>query len=152
MLSRPGTYALILASSSEASLIIGKLGRLELRAGCYVYVGSAFGPGGLNSRISRHRKKTGPIHWHIDYLKTAVCLNEIWVTCDPVRREHQWAELIAEGRNASTPMLGFGSSDCGCESHLFFFSSRPSGNYFKRKVHSKFQDHKKLFILKETKD
>ncbi len=30
----------------------------------------------------------------------------------------------------STPIAGFGSSDCDCESHLFFFEALPSLHMF----------------------
>jgi Uri superfamily endonuclease len=29
-------------------------------------------------------------------------------------------------RGASVPIAGFGSSDCRCKTHLFFFTRRPS--------------------------
>jgi Uri superfamily endonuclease len=46
MLTKHGTYALILASSSDRLIQIGKLGRLLIQPGYYVYAGSAFGPPG----------------------------------------------------------------------------------------------------------
>ena len=36
---QPGTYALILASTKTAPLLVGKLGNLKLQRGYYVYVG-----------------------------------------------------------------------------------------------------------------
>jgi hypothetical protein len=42
--SRPGTYALLLSSVSDAVIRIGRLGNLRLQPGFYVYVGSALGP------------------------------------------------------------------------------------------------------------
>jgi hypothetical protein len=44
MLAKHGTYALILVSSSDRLIQIGKLGQLLLQPGYYVYAGSAFGP------------------------------------------------------------------------------------------------------------
>jgi Uri superfamily endonuclease len=52
----PGTYALVLSSSSDRRIRIGKFGLLHIRPGFYIYVGSAFGPGGLGARIAHHRK------------------------------------------------------------------------------------------------
>jgi len=49
-----GTYAFLLASQKTGRLDIGKLGPLVLKPGVYVYVGSAFGPGGLAARIGHH--------------------------------------------------------------------------------------------------
>ena len=51
-----GTYALVMTSDSEQQVVIGKLGRLRVRPGYYVYVGSAFGPGGLKARIAHHTR------------------------------------------------------------------------------------------------
>ena len=151
MKSQPGTYVLVLVSFSEDVIPVGRIGVLEASPGYYVYVGSAFGPGGLNARVSRHQKKTDRIHWHIDYLKASTRLDEIWYTYDPVRREHHWAEVLEDVRNASIPLPGFGSSDCGCRSHLYFFPTHPSGKAFRRKLHSRFRDHKKVHTVNKIK-
>ena len=68
--SRPGTYALLLASTATRCLYaLGGLGSLTLRPGWYVYVGSAFGPGGVCARLAHHRKRAARPHWHVDYLR-----------------------------------------------------------------------------------
>ena len=121
----PGTYALILRLNRSRRIRIGCLGILELQPGYYIYVGSAFGPGGLRARTGRHRKKRGPRHWHIDYLKPWVDLTEIWFTHDPVKREHQWAEALLAEADSFTPLPGFGSSDCKCPTHLVYSPSKP---------------------------
>jgi Uri superfamily endonuclease len=141
MHSLPGTYALILSSIVKKPVRIGKLDTLNLKQGFYVYIGSAFGPGGLKARIRHHLKNSSRPHWHIDYLASILKLHEIWYTYDPVRREHQWAEVHGSTRGASIPLLGFGSSDCGCPSHLYFYQSPPSGRHFGRKIRAKFHDH-----------
>ncbi|MED5219495.1 MAG: DUF123 domain-containing protein [Candidatus Neomarinimicrobiota bacterium] len=53
-LTLPGTYALILFNSSAATLHIGALGTVDFSRGYYVYIGSAFGPGGLKGRLRHH--------------------------------------------------------------------------------------------------
>jgi Uri superfamily endonuclease len=58
-------------------------------------------------------------HWHIDYLDPAV--KEVWVSGYGERLEHEWAGLL--GEIASEKIIGFGCSDCSCESHLFYFKS-----------------------------
>ena len=142
----PGTYALIFLSSRPSQLIIGRLGTLHLKTGFYVYVGSAFGPGGLKARIAHHRRRAVRPHWHIDYLASSLMLTEIWFTYDPVHREHQWAEIISNTRGVSVPLAGFGSSDCRCEAHLFYCDSRPSGQSFRRKVHAGISNHSRILI------
>ena len=144
----PGTYALVFKAKRKRRLIIGKLGTLNLQHGFYVYVGSAFGPGGLKARIGHHRKNDSRNHWHIDYLSAYLPPDEAWYTTDPTRREHHWSEVLSHARGASIPLPGFGSSDCRCISHLHFFSSRPSGKYFRRKIHAAVDDHARIFIEK----
>ena len=37
-----------------------------LAPGCYVYAGSARGPGGIRARVRRHLRPDKTPHWHID--------------------------------------------------------------------------------------
>ncbi len=128
----PGTYVLVLEGPARAIVAVSRLGRIDLRPGLYAYVGSALGPGGLRARIARHLDRTRPLHWHIDYLKGATRIVEVWYLADPVRREHAWAKAVGRLSNASIPMLGFGSSDCNCPAHLFYFSTAPKLATFTR--------------------
>ncbi|MDY7107974.1 MAG: GIY-YIG nuclease family protein [Planctomycetota bacterium] len=130
----PGTYALVLRSDAAARIRVGRLGELDARRGYYVYVGSAFGPGGLAGRLAHHQRPPTRPHWHIDYLRTHAPLIEIWFTNDAHPREHKWADLIGSARGATIPLPGFGSSDCTCRSHLFHFAQRPSVSAFRRRV------------------
>jgi Uri superfamily endonuclease len=127
-----GTYALVLLSTKAAPIQVGKLGRLQLQPGFYVYIGSAHGPGGLRARVAHHLKPTGRPHWHVDYLRAHTKLQEVWLCYDRILWEHQWAHCLGLQRGASVPLAGFGSSDCLCGSHLFFFRSRPSRTAFAR--------------------
>ena len=146
----PGTYALIFSAYRKSQLKIGKLGTLQLKPGFYVYIGSAFGPGGLKSRIAHHRKKSVRPHWHIDYLGYFLHLPEIWYTYDPIHREHQWAQTLLRTRGASVPLAGFGSSDCRCKAHLFFQNSRPSIKTFRLKVYATIENHEKVLIKESS--
>jgi len=148
MLPKPGTYALILLSRSEEDIQVGRLGRLQVKPGFYVYVGSAFGPGGVKARISHHKNISNHPRWHIDYLRAVTCLHGICYTYDSVRREHQWAEIFAHSRKASTPLGGFGSSDCSCKSHLTYYYSHPSLKSFSRKIHTRYNDHETVHMKK----
>ena len=124
--ARPGTYVLVLSSRSTDLVQIGRLGALQLQSGFYVYVGSALGPGGVRARLAHHLKPPRRPHWHIDYLRAHTRVDYIWYRLDTRRLEHLWAEDIRLAEGASVPLVGFGSTDCGCESHLFFFEHRPS--------------------------
>jgi len=134
MKSEGGTYALILFCPRDQLVQIGKLGPLELRRGFYVYVGSALGPGGVRARIAHHQEVSQRPHWHIDYLRPRVRLERVWHSHDRVRREHGWARIISALRGATVPIAGFGSSDCRCATHLFFFKRRPSFKEFQQRA------------------
>lgn len=112
-----------------------------MRPGFYVYVGSAFGPGGVKARVSHHLTITPRPRWHIDFLRASSAVDEVWITYDPNRREHQWADVLQRTSGATIPLAGFGSSDCDCKSHLFYFHDRPSKLSFVRRIHSEYNDH-----------
>jgi Uri superfamily endonuclease len=125
-LSAKGTYVLILDLKKGLRLRIGKLGRFDFKRGTYAYVGSAFGPGGLNARLKHHRVPSASPHWHIDYLRRAATLRDIWVSATPQRSEHTWTKRLLSLNASQCPVKGFGSSDCRCFSHLVYFKRKPS--------------------------
>jgi Uri superfamily endonuclease len=119
-----GTYLLLLECNNEAELSIGKLGRMNTEPGCYLYVGSAFGPGGIRARIKHHMQIAVRPHWHIDYLRSVAGLVNAWCV-HGARYEHEWAHCLMQNQAATKPLKGFGSSDCDCETHLFYFRRKP---------------------------
>lgn len=141
MKDQPGTYALILQAEYQQDVQIGQLGRLSVRPGFYIYVGSAFGPGGVLARVRHHTQFAQRPHWHIDSLRQAAPLKQVWYTHDPVHREHSWADVFANMRGASIPLPGFGVSDCRCVSHLYFFQRQPLLKNFRRRVQTGFSSH-----------
>lgn len=128
----PGTYVLILGISRKARVQIGKLGRFDLTPGYYGYVGSAFGPGGVGSRLVHHLRPVRRPHWHVDHLRKVAHVEETWYAVHDQRREHQWAAMLLGMPNASMAIPGFGSSDCRCPSHLLYFPARPAAGQFLR--------------------
>jgi Uri superfamily endonuclease len=118
MKSEPGTYALILHSHITGKVQIGHLGQIELVSGYYIYIGSAFGPGGVRARVSRHLRADKPKHWHIDYLREFVTPLSAWISYEPEQLEHLWAQLFHDMSEVNS-IQGFGCSDCKCYSHLF---------------------------------
>jgi Uri superfamily endonuclease len=132
--AQPGTYALVLSSSVRALIRVGKLGSLRLQPGFYVYVGSAHSPGGLHARLAHHLEPTARPHWHIDYLRAHTNPEQVWFCYERIPWECRWADCLSLQRGASVPLAGFGSSDCTCKSHLFFFGSRPSRAVFARRL------------------
>jgi len=142
--SRPGTYVLVLSSRSTDLIQIGRLGALRLQSGFYVYVGSALGPGGVRARLAHHLKPSRRPHWHIDYLRAHARVEEIWYCLGTRRLEHFWAEHIRLTEGASVALPGFGSTDCGCESHLFFLQQRTSRDGFWRQLQALSHNSAKL--------
>jgi len=116
-----GLYVLVMRLREEQVIRVGKLGVFGFPPGCYLYVGSAHGPGGLRARIERHRKRAGKpadrYHWHIDYLLPFVSLEEAW-TLPGLKDECALARRLASVPGAQRVVPGFGASDCGCEGHL----------------------------------
>lgn len=133
---KTGTYVLLLNNPTLKRIRVGQAGLFTFDPGVYAYVGSAFGPGGLNARVARHRKKRKTKRWHVDYLREKMELMAIWGSISPNKRECEWADLLREMGGLS-PFKGLGSSDCQCVSHLFYFKSSPSIQDFKKQAPSK---------------
>jgi Uri superfamily endonuclease len=134
-----GTYALILENTKPRDICVGKLGRISFPPGGYVYTGSAFGPGGLASRVGRHFKQEKKCRWHIDYLSTRMAVTRVWYTTSPVKLECQWAQHFFD-LGGSLPAKGFGASDCRCNSHLLFFPGCPCLSDFQELAGACFPD------------
>jgi Uri superfamily endonuclease len=122
--SSPGTYALVFSLSAPRSVRVGALGSITFEPGYLVYVGSAFGPGGLHARVTRHARRDKPTRWHIDYLRGHLELEEVWLTTSARRWEHDWADRLSESLDIAAAR--FGASDCHCASHLFHSERRPA--------------------------
>ena len=127
-----GTYALVLAMDDETTVEVGKLGICRFPGGFYLYVGS--GMGGLFARVRRHIEKSGKLRWHIDYLRRNTKPVEVWYVISDQRLECGWVNTAAGMPGARTPVRGFGSSDCGCPSHLLHFAAMPSYVAFRKRL------------------
>jgi Uri superfamily endonuclease len=144
MRAMPGTYALWLYCPRPARVTVGAVGECHVTVGWFVYIGSAFGSGGVRARCARHARG-GKRHWHIDYLRGVCHLREIWFSHDGIRREHAWAELLATAPGSCLPFPGFGSSDCSCPAHLYFFPrKRPAFAGFRRRLRAAIPGHAPL--------
>ena len=135
-----GTYVLLLQLPLDETLTIGKLGTFDFPAGWYAYVGSAFGAGGLVGRLKHHLKPVEKPHWHIDYLRQAAQVKEVWLTPGVERREQAWVEVILAIPGAMVLVEGFGASDSTQESHLIYFDVRPLLEDFAVGVRDRFPD------------
>ena len=130
--SLPGTYVLVVYMRQDAKVSIGRLGSFRFPTGYYLYVGSARGPGGLEARVARHLRRRKQPHWHIDYLLQEASVVEVWKAASTRQLECLWADAMLSMPNAKKHVPGFGSSDCGCPTHLIHFSSLPSLDAFAR--------------------
>lgn len=109
---------------------IGKLGNVFFEPGKYCYIGSAMGKGStsLEHRVIRHIKtalksENQPIlHWHIDFFLsnpyTKLC--NVFLIPSKSKEECNLAKIVKSLSDNSVKR--FGSSDCSCDSHLFYFS------------------------------
>jgi len=135
-MSRPtkGTYALVLHLECTEEITVGKLGTFTFLAGYYLYVGSALGPGGLEARLARHRRRDKKPRWHIDYLLEHAQLVEVWSAALTDKSECLWAQAARELPGYEMPVPGFGSSDCRCLSHLIYLARKPAYEEFTAKI------------------
>jgi len=118
-----GIYILILRLSNKSSIKIGRLGEFDFKEGYYFYIGSAFGPGGIQGRLKHHIKISSNPHWHIDYLRKRAELIKILYCISAREYEHITARSLEKLFIA--PVKNFGTSDCKCDSHLFYSGYYP---------------------------
>lgn len=125
--SLAGTYALHLNLPAAVTLKIGKMGVFSFPRGDYVYLGSAFGPGGLRARLGRHLRGRGKLHWHIDCLRAVASIVGFHFaqhrrdsTHAGLPLECRWSQAISTLGGSRFLVPGFGASDCrgGCSAHL----------------------------------
>lgn len=116
-----GSYMLHLHLSEEREINVGKLGAHRFAPGHYLYVGSAMGR--LSARTRRHLQRRKRFHWHIDYLRDAAAAARVYPVYAEKRLECEIAAALGELYPPAA--AGFGSSDCGCFSHLFYSEEDP---------------------------
>ena len=118
------TYILKLSLPQNRGIRIGQLGNYSFQSGTYLYFGSAFGPGGVAARVRRHLGASGNRHWHCDYLIPYSRIEAIYCSYAPTKLECSWTQAVAQLTYASSPVPGFGASDCKehCRAHLVYIS------------------------------
>lgn len=112
-----GAYLLLLRLPTDLSITLPNRPEGRLRAGDYVYCGSARGGGGIAARLKRHFRQDKKLHWHVDRLTTrAAAMAALAV---PEGDECRLATQLLQSGRFEIAMVGFGSSDCRqCKSHL----------------------------------
>jgi Uri superfamily endonuclease len=121
-----GSYILVLYLSENVNIPIGALGEIDFVKGHYLYIGSAMAKKGSNTlenRIKRHilEPNNKKLFWHIDYLlKNKICLiTKIYLIPTIIRLECIISKEIL--KVSDNYIKDFGSSDCHCISHLYYF-------------------------------
>ena len=111
-----GIYALEISVNKSIFVKVGKLSVLNFDKGRYIYLGSA--QNNLEKRVERHMRKHKKRFWHIDYLLANghVKIANAFLRSGAKSEECRFAVELARG---SLPIIGFGSSDCRCVSHLY---------------------------------
>jgi len=110
-----GSYILLIELKNDTTIRIGKLGKRQFDKGCYLYVGSALNS--LEQRINRHLRSDKKLYWHIDYLLKHAKISSVFYRESDNREECVIAKALNENLS---PVIGFGCSDCKCNSHLFY--------------------------------
>ncbi len=118
---RRGAYILVFRLDEDETIEVGRLGTQQFERGAYAYVGSAMG--GLDARVARHLREAKRTHWHIDYLLARATGTQALEFETARRVECDLSERVGQLAESSTPVRGFGSSDCGCWSHLHFLGA-----------------------------
>ncbi|MFQ6087599.1 MAG: DUF123 domain-containing protein [Candidatus Methanofastidiosia archaeon] len=116
-----GVYCLILFLCETCRLEVGKLGIIEFPKGYYCYVGSAMNS--LKKRIERHLRGDKRVHWHIDYLLEVAHIEEVLKFKTSERIECFLSKKLYALSDGF--IKDFGSSDCGCRTHLYYFTEYP---------------------------
>ena len=119
-----GTYLIFLSVKKEIEF--ERRGTTSIiNRGFYIYVGSAFGAGGLSSRLHRHIRKRKGKHWHIDQITMHEDCNILGIAISINKRTECSMLQSLKNIDEFSPVLGFGNSDCknNCQSHFLKFSS-----------------------------
>ena len=135
-----GSYLLIVRLDSDQDIAVGALGIRRFRRGYYVYAGS--GMAGLSLRIARHKRRKKALRWHIDYLTKKASAIEGIPVYSGRDLECPLAHAVAE--IADETVAGFGSSDCACPAHLFYFRTPPWDRHGFRRVVFRFRHREAL--------
>jgi sugar fermentation stimulation protein A len=119
-----GAYIVVLYLNSNKRIKVGRLGKIYFKKGFYCYVGSAIGKTKIEKRCKRHLKKNKKLRWHIDYLRKESSIVKIIAFESKKKIECKIAKKILKIANGYIEK--FGSSDCKCVSHLFYFRNKKS--------------------------
>jgi len=70
---------MVIELTDKAAVTLSGRSPITLSAGCYLYCGSAKGPGGFKARLSRHMRRGKSLHWHVDQLTEQGLVVGSWI-------------------------------------------------------------------------
>jgi sugar fermentation stimulation protein A len=127
--SNGGNYLILLELAETRNIEAGALGTIDFKPGWYVYAGSA--RKNLSQRVNRHlRRQRKQQHWHLDYLTPYASQGVGKLKALPILSYRNLeCDLAGElAKLGGKPVPRFGSSDCKCPSHLYYFRDPPMGS------------------------
>ncbi|MGQ9617854.1 MAG: GIY-YIG nuclease family protein [Candidatus Aminicenantia bacterium] len=116
------TYLLLFYLEEDRFVKTGKKGVFRFNKGYYLYSGSGKRNG--FQRVLRHIKSSKKKRWHIDYLISYCKIIKIWILFEENVNECFLSSGLKK-LNGKILVKKFGSSDCNCLSHLFYFKENP---------------------------
>jgi len=122
-IQKGGIYKLVIKLARDKEIKIGKLGTFVFPNGFYVYTGSA--QNGFEKRINRHLSSNKKFHWHIDYLLSHAKVIKV-LRYVGSKGECKLNQVTGQSANAIPIVKKFGSSDCNCVTHLYYFKNIPT--------------------------
>ncbi len=110
------SYVLIMEIEADCCPVVGARGPVDLRAGIYLYIGSA--RRAWQKRVARHLRSEKKLRWHIDYIlaEPHCTIREVWIT--PQDCECATAKDVLQLPDISLPGPRLGASDCRCSAHF----------------------------------
>ena len=120
--AKQGVYNLLIRLEKDCRLKVGMLGTFMFPEGYYVYTGSA--QNNMEKRIDRHLSHRKKMHWHIDYLLRVAKVLKVVEYAGLKADECRISRAIGKRPDAKIIVKGFGSSDCRCRTHLYFFPEK----------------------------
>ncbi len=80
----------------------------------------------FKKRINRHLSSNKKFHWHIDYLLSHATVLKVLGYVGGRKDECRLNQVTGQSANAIPIVKKFGSSDCNCVTHLYYFKDIPT--------------------------
>ncbi|MBO3763117.1 MAG: GIY-YIG nuclease family protein [Candidatus Brockarchaeota archaeon] len=129
-----GSYSIIFKLIINKKLEVGTLKTTFLSRGFYVYNGSAYGSGGLMSRIKHHVEKKKRRHWHMDYVtSSSKCKILKIIVCKKRNIERRISLEMLEEKDSFIGIPKFGATDDKVsKTHLFLIRANSEEEALKK--------------------